>query len=172
MARNEPALSPLAQHAARLEATGLGATEIHRQTGASLTTVKRWRANPEYRALRDRLMAEANAKVLERATSVRLKGLRLVERSVDAGHVLLDAFEAQDDNTPEEQRIHLGPLGLAQLAKTGLEAYRTTAAQTGISETTRQEVTVSAPEEARRKLHEELAALGLDTLRALKAKQD
>jgi hypothetical protein len=168
-----PPLSETARHGARLAAAGADGPEIARQTGVHPDTVKRWRGRADWRALRDRYAEEVTERVIERATSVRSRALALVEEAIDEGAALLDSVrrrrldlerEARD---PYDADAVMGARELAAVLKAGLDAYKTTAAQTGISETTRTQVEVTAPEEALRQLDERLSRLPRETLRGL-----
>lgn len=140
-----PSLPPKAAHAARLEATGSPPIDLARQLSVDISTVKRWRNRDDYRALVEEIAEQANARIIDRATSLRLKAIKLMERAVDAASAMLDTDG--DDLTAD---------ALGKIAKIGLDAYKTTAAQTGITEASKVEVSVSPPEEALRKLEARL----------------
>ena len=150
---------------------GLSAVEMAAQLGVAVSTVKAWRMREDYKAAILAAIERTNARIIDKATDVRLDALRLIDRTLRQAHSMIDEAERADPQDEGDPR-RLSADAIGKLAKVGLDAYKTTCAQTGIAETTKVDVAVSAPEEARRLLHSELAAMSPDELRALRAKRE
>jgi transposase-like protein len=132
--RPEP-LTPAQRQAIRLEIAGARVTDIAAQLGVKPQTVLRWRKLQEYRDHREMLAASSDADALDDARVLRMASSRVLRRGIRQLEVELDE----------------GLLSLRDAApalRVALDVYRSTSAQTGLSETSRHEVTLSAPEVA------------------------
>lgn len=161
MKRNatESALSPAALVGAGLEATGASREEIAAKTGVSPVTVHRWRKRPDYRAEVKRLRSEGLDAIQADMLSARRTMLTGLKQAAENALAMLTKHPADPDINRHQGRLLL-------------DAWRSLAAQTGITETTRAEVEVTAPEEVRRLLRQDIDSLTdeeLDALRARKA---
>lgn len=132
--RYVPALTPQQRQAVRLEITGARPADIATELGLQPSTIARWRKLPEYRDHRDMLLSATDAEALDDARVLRLAASRVLRRTLKA------VDDALDDG--------LDPQEAVPVLRLVLDVYRATSAQTGLGETRRHEVTVSAPEQA------------------------
>ena len=123
-------LSPSQREAARLEVLGTSATDICAAVGVSAATLSRWRSDDRYWSQVERLMADADRDTLRQARRIRDEALKVARASVGRAAAML-----RDELTPRDA---------AAIGRLALDVYKTTAAQTGIAETTRQELAVDA----------------------------
>jgi len=121
-------LSPSQREAARMEVLGTSATDICSAVGVSAATLSRWRADDRYWRHVERLMADADRDTLKQARRIRDEALKVARASVGRAAAML-----RDELTPRDA---------AAIGRLALDVYKTTAAQTGVTETTRQEVAV------------------------------
>jgi hypothetical protein len=123
------ALNPQQREAIRLEMQpGITATRIAEAVGVALTTISRWRADPQYVAALDALQREADIEALREARRMRRAASQLIVGAMTrAGQSL-----AAGDLSPSEA---------ATIGRLGLDVYRSTSAQTGLVEATEHRVT-------------------------------
>jgi len=145
-----PRLTPRQRQAVRLEIMGSRPAEIAKELGLSPATITNWRKLPEYRDHRDMLLSASDAEALDDARVLRLAASRVLRRHIQA---MDEALEAGMDPTEAVPALRLV-----------LDVYRATSAQTGLGETLRHEVTVTAPEEALAEMRRMLAAAPAEVL--------
>lgn len=127
-------LPPGARAAARLEVAGATSGEIAAKLGVGDRTVRSWRKRADYRELRDRLATETDRAVLEVAVEVRTEALETVRG-------LVRRIRRRTEGGDDERAM--GDTSAAMSLQAVLAAYKTVAAQTGISETSKQQVEVA-----------------------------
>lgn len=132
--RPEP-LTPAQRQAIRLEIAGARISDIAAQLGVTPQTVSKWRRLQEYQDHREMLAASADADALDDARVLRMASARVLRRGIRQLEVELDEGLLQVKDAAPALRV-------------ALDVYRSTSAQTGLSETSRHEVTLSAPETA------------------------
>lgn len=152
-------LSEAAIAATPIEAAGGTAEEIARKVGVNARTVHEWRKNPEYRELVNGHRAKTEAAIRDDLLDVRRTVLDGVATTAKAASALVDA-------APDDLEV------VSKAGKLLLDLWRAIAAQTGITEASKVEVSASPPEEARQLLRAELKTLTTEELRALRAKDD
>ena len=151
-------LSEAAIAATPIEAAGGTAEEIGRKVGVNARTVHEWRKNPEYRDLVNGHRAKTEAAIRDDLLDVRRKVLDGVTLTADAAAELVRS-------APDDLEV------VSRAGKLLLDLWRAVAAQTGIGESSKLEVSVSPPEEARKLLRAELKTLTTEELRALQARE-
>lgn len=148
----ENGLNTAQRSAARMELAGVRAMDIAKELSVSAATISKWRSLEAYRAHIERLHRDADRLTLNKARKARtqaidavMKGVRLMAKQMgeedEHGNSALTANEA------------------AAVTKATLDVYKTMAAQTGIKEVTKTEVSVSGPEEALAHLTAKLGGL-------------
>jgi hypothetical protein len=132
-----PKLDGLQLEAVRLDFLGQSCRAIGEAVGRSRTTVWKWQQLPEYQAHYRQLQAEADRMTVGEAHKLRGDALKVVRASITR----IGQRLAKDTVSNSE---------LAALGRAALDVYKTTAAQTGISErrTIEHEGTVSVNAEA------------------------
>ncbi len=143
-------LTPQQRQAVRLEITGSRPAEIAKELGLQPSTIATWRKLSEYRAHRDMLLSATDAEALDDARTLRLAASRVLRRAIRAVDEALEGG--------------LHPQEAVPVLRLVLDVYRATSAQTGLGETQRHEVTVSAPEQALSELRRIVATVPDDQL--------
>ena len=147
-------LSEAAIAAAPIEAAGGTAEEIGRKVGVNARTVHEWRKIPAYRSLVKGHRAKTEAAIRDDLLDVRREVLDGVSATAKAATALVVA-------APDDLEV------VSRAGKLLLDLWRSVAAQTGITEATKHEVSVSAPDEALRELEARLRAMPPEAVRKL-----
>lgn len=150
-------LSAKAREAARHELLGKSARVIAEAVGCDPRQVANWRASEVYRDHLMKLQREADEDAIRKAGAVRADAIKL-------GHAAIGMAASKLAKARKMSEV-------VEASKVAHDWYRTTSAQTGLVETTRQAVEVSAPEEVRKLLRQDLDALTDDELDALRARR-
>lgn len=149
-------LTPMQRQAVRLELAGSNAGSVAAACGVSQQTVSKWRKMPEYRRRLNALIDASDQDAREAARLLRLEAGKVLRRAV------LDANRALDEGAEATEMV--------SLLRLVLDVYRATSSQTGLGETTKHEVTVSAPEKALAELRQMITVVDDATLRAIEEK--
>jgi hypothetical protein len=125
----EDGLTGTQREAVRLDFLGGSCRSIGDAVGVSRTTVWKWQHLPEYKERIREMHAEADKATLADAQKTRDDALRVVR----AGLTRLGRRLARDTDG------EMSTSDLASTVRAGLDVYKVTSAQTGISETSRLE---------------------------------
>lgn len=175
--RKPSRLSEKAIAGAVIEAAGATAEEIGRKVGVHAQTVGEWRRSPEYRDLVNGHRAKTEAAIRDDLLDVRRKVLDGIAVAASCVVQMLEEERAAAAGGVDEDGEAVSPRPLdtdvvVKGTKALVDLWRPIAAQTGITEASKVEVSVSPPEEARQLLRAELKTLTTEELRALRAKDD
>lgn len=161
-------LTPQQMKGARLEAMGNRPVDIAREIGVRPHTISAWRRLPAYRETVALLSRAATARALDDAALSRTRLIRLGLEALDIAQASIKTRHCDECGTDVAQDAKEA----AAVSKAALDWYRTLSAQTGLTEATKSEVEVSLPDEARRRLREELRDLDLAALEAAAERVD